>query len=117
MNRTPIIVASACFSVFFAATGSTDEVPALNVAPLCRGIAAQGADPGEQGDPSASFQGCMASEQNDRATLAKEWHRFSAQSRKDCADEAQTGGESSYTDLLTCLEMARDVEHEGSQAQ
>ena len=117
MYRASIVIAGACFYVLSAAGSLADDVPALDVVPLCHGIAAQGMDPGEVGDPSVSFKGCMESEQSDRATLAKEWHTFSAQSRKSCAEEAQTGGESSYTDLLTCLEMAREVEQEGSETE
>jgi hypothetical protein len=117
MHTVSITVAAACFYVLSAATGSADEVPTLNVTPLCHGIAVEGTGPSEVGDPGLSFQACMEGEQNDRATLAKEWHTFSAQSIKDCTEEAQTGGESSYTDLLTCLEMAQDVEHYGSRTE
>jgi hypothetical protein len=41
--------------------------------------------------------------------MIKEWTSFSADDRTHCTAEAKMGGESSYTDLLTCLEMARDV--------
>jgi hypothetical protein len=116
MHMASIIIASACFYVVSTSIGVADEVPTFNVAPLCRGIAAQARDPGELGDPSVSFKACMEGEQTDRATVVKEWHTFSAQSRKDCADEAQTGGEASYTDLLTCLEMARDADDKVLQA-
>jgi hypothetical protein len=58
----------------------------------------------------------MESEQPDRATVAKEWSEFSPENKQICTDEATTGGESSYTDFLTCLEMVRDVETSGSQA-
>jgi hypothetical protein len=91
-----------------------DDVPKLDVAPLCHGIADQGADPLETGDPMVSFKQCIESEQTDRATVAKEWSQFSAESKQMCTDEATDGGESSYTDLLTCLEMARDVGYEDS---
>ena len=91
-----------------------DQVPNLDVAPLCHGIADQGADPFEAGDPMVSFRQCIESEKNDRATVAKEWSQFSAGSKKMCTNEATAGGESSYTDLLSCLEMARDVDDDGS---
>jgi hypothetical protein len=113
MRPMSILVASAFF-VFSTSVVLADEIPKLDTAPLCRGIADQGADPLEAGDPTVSFKQCMASEQSDRATLAKEWSRFSADSKQTCVDEASAGGESSYTDLLTCLEMARDVESYGS---
>jgi hypothetical protein len=89
-----------------------NELPRLDVAPLCHGIADQGADPLQAGDQSVSFSQCMQSEQRDQATVAKEWSGFSPESQKMCADEAVAGGDSSYTDLLTCLEMARDVNKE-----
>ena len=41
--------------------------------------------------------------------MKKEWSTFSAGNRKHCVAEATMGGEFSYTDLVTCLEMARDV--------
>ena len=41
--------------------------------------------------------------------MIKEWSQFSVEDKKHCVAEATMGGESSYTDLLTCLEMARDV--------
>ncbi len=41
--------------------------------------------------------------------MKTEWSTFSAADKKHCIAEATMGGESSYTDLITCLEMARDV--------
>jgi hypothetical protein len=107
----PILIAVGGFwlCALSAPMALADEVPNLDVAPLCRGIADQGADPLEAGDPAVSFKQCMESERNDRATVAKEWSSFPADSKQMCADEATAGGESSYTDLLSCLEMARDV--------
>ena len=51
----------------------------------------------------------MQSEQAVREELKKEWSTFSAADKQHCVSLAKTGGESSYTELLTCLEMARDV--------
>src|SRR5262249_11351738 len=59
---------------------------------------------------------CMKAEQNDRQTMINEWSTFSADDRRHCVSEATMGGESSYTDLLTCLEMARDVRKLHSEA-
>jgi hypothetical protein len=103
------VAVGVCLYAFSTPMALADEVPTLDVAPLCHGIADQGADPFEAGDPMVSFKQCMESERNDRATVAKEWSGFSADSRQMCTDEATAGGESSYTDLLSCLEMARDV--------
>jgi hypothetical protein len=86
-----------------------DEVPVLNVEPLCRGIVSQSAAPLEAGTQSVTLQQCLDAEQTDRETTKKEWSTFSASDKSHCVAEAKMGGESSYTDLLTCLEMSRDV--------
>jgi hypothetical protein len=87
----------------------SDETPVLNVLPICQGIVSQGADPLQAGDPSVSLKQCLDAEQDDRETMKTEWSTFSAADKKHCIAEATMGGESSYTDLITCLEMARDV--------
>ena len=85
-----------------------DETPNLDVRPVCRGIASQAAEPLSTGLPS-SYDECVKSEQEVRAQLKKEWSAFSAADKQHCVTLAMTGGESSYTELLTCLEMSRDV--------
>jgi hypothetical protein len=71
----------------------------------------------EAGLRQTSFDQCMQGEQTDRETMIKEWSTFSADDRRHCVAEATMGGSSSYTDLLTCLEMARDVRQLHSQAR
>ncbi len=56
-----------------------------------------------------TFNECMKAELNDRETMIREWSTFSSDDKKHCIAEATIGGDSSYTDLITCLEMARDV--------
>jgi hypothetical protein len=117
MRSVLALAAGVCLYAFSAPMALAAQVPKLDVAPLCHGIADQGADPLEAGDPAVSFKQCIESEQQDRASVVKEWPQFSAESKQMCTDEATAGGESSYTDLLTCLEMARDVhDYESSRA-
>jgi hypothetical protein len=88
----------------------SDGIPTLDVRPVCRGIASQSADPGVgQGGQAETFQRCMQSEQEVREQIKKEWSAFSAADKRHCVELAKTGGESSNTELLTCLEMSRDV--------
>ena len=87
----------------------SDEFPVLNVLPLCRGITSQGAAPLQAGDRSVTLKQCLDAEQADRETMKNEWSTFSAADKKHCIAEATMGGELSYTELVTCLEMARDV--------
>ncbi len=84
------------------------EIPTLDVRQVCRGIASQSADPLATG-LQASLEECVKSEQGVREQLKQQWPAFSAADKQHCVTLAKTGGESSYTELLTCLEMARDV--------
>jgi len=85
-----------------------DDVPDLNVDPVCRGIAQQASDPGEQGGPDLAFARCVKSEQAMRQKLSEEWSSFVPADKANCIG-SEEGGLASYTDLATCLEMARDA--------
>jgi hypothetical protein len=85
----------------------SDQIPVLDVNPVCHGIAMQGEL--EAGLQQTSFQQCVQSEQATRDEIKKEWSTFSTADKSHCVALAKTGGESSYTELLTCMEMARDV--------
>jgi hypothetical protein len=63
----------------------------------------------EAGLTATSFDECMKGEQPDREVMIKEWSTFNSDDKTHCVAETTMGGESSYTDLVTCLEMARDV--------
>jgi hypothetical protein len=85
-----------------------DDVPDLNVDPVCRGIAQQAKDPGERGGPDLAFAQCVKSEQAMRQKLVNEWSTFKPTEKANCIG-SEKGGYASYTDLVTCLEMARDA--------
>jgi hypothetical protein len=85
----------------------SEEYPTLNVAPICRGVTNQ--SDLQEGLPNVSFDQCIQAEQVDRDTMIKEWSTFSGDDKRHCIAEATAGGESSYTDLVTCLEIARDL--------
>jgi len=85
----------------------SDDIPTLDVRPVCRGIASQSEL--EAGLQQTSFEQCVQSEQAVREQLKKEWSTFSTADKSHCVALAKTGGESSYTELITCMEMARDV--------
>ncbi len=89
----------------------SDRFPKLNVSPLCRGITDQSTL--QLGFRTVTFDECMKAEQEDRQAMIKEWSTFSSSDKQHCIAEATMGGEFSYTDLITCLEMARDVRHLG----
>jgi hypothetical protein len=85
----------------------SDDIPTLDVNPVCHGIAMQGEL--EVGLQQTSFRQCVKSEQEVREQIKKEWSTFSTADKSHCVALAKTGGESSYTEFITCMEMARDV--------
>jgi hypothetical protein len=91
------------------ATPIADNVPVINTEPVCQGIAQQGGSSFHDTEVAKQKQDCLDSEKLVREDLVKQWSTFSAADRNACIQEATTGGESSYTELLTCLEMARDA--------
>ena len=86
-----------------------DSVPTLNVEQVCTGIAQQGGVTFHDSAIGQEKKDCLDSEKAIRDELAKEWSSFSPADKTACTNESTMGGESSYTELLTCLEMARDV--------
>jgi len=86
-----------------------DSVPKLNVDQVCTGIAEQGGVTFHDAAVAQEKKDCLDSEQAIRDELVKQWASFDASDKVHCTNESLMGGESSYTELLTCLEMARDV--------
>jgi hypothetical protein len=115
LRQLLIVTAVSCLFAWPSLLAHAAGVPQLNVAPMCHGISDQGADPLQAGDPNVSFKQCMDSETVDKATLEKEWGQFSTNDKQHCTNEARMGGLPSYTDLLTCLEMARDVDKDRAE--
>jgi hypothetical protein len=103
-NFIATVLAALCLSGLSA---RSDDIPTLDVNPVCHGIAMQGEL--EAGLQQTSFQQCVQSEQAVREEVKKEWSTFSTADKTHCVALAKTGGESSYTELITCMEMARDV--------
>jgi hypothetical protein len=80
-----------------------DPIPSLNVEPSCRAAAAGAA--GIKQDLSV----CLDDEKGARDQLAKEWDQFASADRTLCTRMSTRGGSPTYTELLVCLEMARDA--------
>jgi hypothetical protein len=86
-----------------------DSVPVLNVQQVCEGIAQQGGVTFHDPAIAKEKKDCLDSEQATRQEIVKQWSSFNSADKVACTNESEMGGESSYTELLTCLEMARDV--------
>jgi hypothetical protein len=81
---------------------AADEVPRLNVEPSCRVEVSKTI-------PNGDMEVCMENERSAREQLVREWTQFTPADKAYCLRLSTLGGEPSYTDLLTCLELERDA--------
>ena len=95
-----------------------EGVPAISVEQVCQGIAEQGGVTFRDTGTAHAKKECVDSEHEVREKLTKTWGSFQAADQSHCVRETRMGGESSYTELITCLEMARAVRkiHEEAEA-
>jgi len=81
---------------------AADEPPAFDLVRNCNSEAA--------GDVSGGgVASCTKDETEAKNELTKRWSQFDASQKKTCIGEASTGGDQSYVELLTCLEMSSDT--------
>ena len=92
----------AAIAVALSATVAVaQELPTLDVAPLCRAQAKASQDLADA---------CLADEKKARDDLVRQWAQFSPDSRARCTGIAKSiAGAQSYVELITCLQMAKDV--------
>jgi hypothetical protein len=99
MMRTCIFALAAIVSVFaIDRAGAADGPPAFDIAKNCREEVV--------GSAIATTGSCTKDETDAKNELTKRWSQFGASERKSCIGEANIGGDTSYVELLTCLEMA-----------
>jgi hypothetical protein len=105
-----LFIAAAATAVLWIAVrpAQSQAIPDLYVDPVCHGIAEQATDPSEKGGPDRAFSRCVQSEQAMRQKLVNEWSTFLPTEKSNCIGD-QMGGMASYTDLVSCLEMAKDA--------
>jgi hypothetical protein len=94
----PVLMVGTQLAMFVA-----DRIPNLDVQPACRNAAA--GDIGIKQDMKV----CLDDEHAARDQMAKEWGQFTGADRSSCLRLTDTGGNPTYTELLTCLEMDRDA--------
>ena len=104
MTKLIVLVSAATLSLGVQLQCAVaDEVPNYDVRKSCK--------LDTQAYPSAqSNTGCLADEQNARTTLVSQWTQFAPESRSRCTQMvSDPAGPQSYVELLTCLQMAKDV--------
>ena len=80
-----------------------DRVPILKVEKSCRAAGSAGLGAGR------TTESCMNDENAARDSLNQDWGQFSAADKSHCLTMVSTGGDPSYVELLSCLEMSRDA--------
>jgi hypothetical protein len=103
------LVGGALLSLTLLGSASAQPIPNLNVDPVCHGIAQQAWTPSESGGPDRSFKRCVQSEMATRRKLSREWSTFTPGEKSNCVATEMSAFLPSYTDLISCVEMARDV--------
>jgi len=96
---------TAMLPVIFAATQlvlTAQDVPQLNVEPSCRSAADTAI---RQANRDADA--CLRDERQARDKLQNEWRSFSSAAQARCLRLSHSGGQPSYVELLTCLEVAK----------
>jgi len=95
-----MVVLAAASLTATAAYGA--DVPTLDVSKTCKPIA---------NDRSLAIDTdrCFRTEKAAREQLTREWENFPVADRGLCTQTASMGGAASYVELITCLEMKRDV--------
>jgi hypothetical protein len=100
------VMVTALAAVSFGALVSiaaADEVPTYDVRKSCKVDL-------QSYSTAQTNSGCLADEQNARATLVSQWTQYTPESRSRCSSMVgNVAGPQSYVELLTCLQMAKDV--------
>ena len=106
------IAAASALGVSFCPTDASarrtraavaDSVPSWDVTASCRG----GASIAITRTADDRLTSCLASEQRTREELTKHWSAYAAEDRIGCVKSLTFSP--TYTELVTCLEMRRDV--------
>jgi hypothetical protein len=88
-------------------------MPQLNVEPSCR------AATNLHLANNQSFASCMRDEAEAKDQVAKSWTSYPAAARARCSAETMIGGDPSYVELYTCLDMDKSLaqQHERTADQ
>jgi hypothetical protein len=85
--------------VAFSPVSVSDAVPNFDIVRECR----------FEGWSTAEFDRCTQDEAAALEQLTANWAQFTGVDKSTCLAAATIGGVASYVELLTCLEMTRDL--------
>ena len=97
-----LLSAVGALATAIAEPAAAQRVPVLDITPSCRHAS-------ERAAPIGSVENCLKLEQEARDRLIKQWATYAPADKSHCMELSTLGGEPTYTELLTCLEIARDA--------
>jgi hypothetical protein len=97
----PLVDVSVLAVALWVATEG-EAVPTFNVDNHCKFVA-------RAAQPVGKFDICMEDEKEARTQLMNRWTQFAPADKARCVSESTMGGDPTYTELLTCLEVATDA--------
>ena len=97
LTHLPIIILTSLHP-----TPIADAVPKFEIARECQ----------FEGGLKEDLNTCVTDETQAREKLQTEWKQFTPREKSICTQEAGGDDISNYVELLTCLEMERDVKQE-----
>jgi hypothetical protein len=96
-----LIAAATLMALPHSATA--DDVPTYDVRKSCKADV-------QAYSSAQNVAACLADEQGARQTLVSQWTQFAPDSRARCSKMVgDVAGPQSYVELLTCLQMAKDI--------
>src|ERR1039458_792138 len=101
LNRMPAMLALVLLSS--QTVLAADQVPKFDTGRSCRSAGAAAVM------ATRNTASCEQDENNARATLEKEWSQFTPSDKARCTRLMTSGRGPSYVELLTCLELAKQV--------
>jgi hypothetical protein len=78
---------------------AADRVPSIDIIKNCSFEAESGLN------PQQTKAHCIQDEKTAKEQLGREWSKFDAGLKRECMELTAIGGEQSYVELRTCLEM------------
>jgi hypothetical protein len=79
---------------------ASDHVPTFDINRNCRSEAATGVD------IQPTMELCVRDEGEAKEQLEQEWSKLESNLKRECVEESTIGGDQSYVELITCLDMS-----------
>ena len=123
MHRPSCLILT-CFLIAFGPTANSaqgptrsgSQVPAFNIQQVCRALARVPDARLVDLNQVDATRHCINEERQARDQLANEWSQFTTSERQLCVGVSRQGeADPAFTELLTCLEMARDAQQNGDE--